>query len=136
MNRIPSNWIKRERFRIEYLSIGKGEKVLVCVSNIHERNNVCPGQCKSNLFKYQLYMYFHWYLFQSIDDQFKKKNYPNSFESSCAFFIEWVVYLLSIEIIRVFSSAYICMFRRAPMFLQPYQAGRYNTYPLQTAEIL
>lgn len=42
------------------------------------------------------------------------------------------------EKLLVFSGAYIyiCMFRGVPMFLQPYQAGRYNTYPLQTAEIL
>lgn len=53
----PNNRIKRERFRIEYLSIGKGEKVLVCVSNIHERNSMCSDRCKPNLFKCQLYVY-------------------------------------------------------------------------------
>lgn len=63
----------------------------------------------------------------------KKKYYPNSFKSNCTFFMEYVVYLLSIEITSVL---YIYMFGGVPMFLQPYQAGRYNTYPLQTAEIL
>ena len=48
---------KKKKINFEYLFIGKGEKVLVCVSNIQERNSMSRPTQTPNLFKCQLYMY-------------------------------------------------------------------------------
>ena len=116
---ILNNWIKNDRFWIEYLSIGKGEKVLVCVSNIQERNSMSRPMQTPNLFKCQLYMYalsltlFHWLEVSMI---ITWTDYPKTidFELQYDWPFHWM-YIYFREITRVGrtrSTKFRCFLRR------------------------